>query len=196
MLPLLLGLAAFALYFLYDINSISRQYRLLRSFFALGTLLLGAALVLDLAAAFTAGAISGAVDCVLLFCSALCFAALIYSLFFALPFDETYVAENSPRCVYSGGVYGLCRHPGILCFFGMELLLGLAALPTAMLLRGMIFSALNLLYAYFQDRISFPKTFCDYSDYQKNVPFLIPDGASLRRFWKTLPHAEKEEVEV
>ena len=196
MLPLILGLAAFALYFLYDINSISRQYRLLHSFFTLGTLLLGTAVVLDLARAFSSAAISGLPDCLLLFGSALCFAALIYCLFFALPFDETYVAENSPRCVYSGGVYGLCRHPGILCFFGMELMMGLAALPGRMLIRGLIFSALNLLYAFYQDRVSFPKTFCDYSDYQKKVPFLIPDGASLRRFWKALRHAEKEEVEV
>ncbi len=190
MLSLVLGLTAFALYFIYDINSITRQYRLLHYSFTLGTLLLSAATVLDLAEALKIGAIAGAVDYVLLAGAALCFGALIYCLFFALPFQETYAEDSKLRPVYSGGVYGLCRHPGILCFFAMELLLGLSALPSGMLVRGMIFSALNLAYAYFQDRVSFPETFCDYRDYQKKVPFLIP------RIGKTLLHAEKEEVEV
>ena len=45
------------------------------------------------------------------------FAALIYTLFFALPFDETYAKQNNGRYVCDRGVYALCRHPGILCFF-------------------------------------------------------------------------------
>lgn len=196
MIPLILGCAAFALYFLYDINSISRQYRLPRGFFAAGTVLLCVSTLMDLRAALLAGAISSALDYALLIAAALCFAALIYCLFFALPFQETYTKKNSLRPVYSGGVYGLCRHPGVLCFFAMELLLGLAALPGAMLVRGMVFSALNVLYAYFQDRVSFPKTFCDYSDYRKKVPFLIPVGQTPRRDGKTALGADKEEVEV
>ena len=190
MLSLVLGLTAFALYFIYDINSITRQYRPLHYFFAIGSLLLAAATVLDIVAALKNGAIAGLMDYVLLTGAVLCFGALIYCLFFALPFQETYADDSKLRPVYSGGVYGRCRHPGILCFFGMELLLGLAALPTGMLVRGMIFSALNLTYAYFQDKVSFPETFCDYRDYQQKVPFLIP------RIGKALLQAEKEEVEV
>ena len=117
-------------------------------------------------------------------------------MFFALPFQETYIESNGSRHVYSGGVYGLCRHPGILCYFGMQLMLGLWALPGGMIIRGLIFSLLNLAYAYFQDRITFPKTFCDYSDYQKKVPFLIPTGSSIRRTGKTLLSADKEEDEL
>ena len=184
------------LYFLYDINSVSRQYRLPHSFFAVGTVLLGISTALDIADAWNAGAVSGAADWLLLAGAAVCFAALIYCLFFALPFQETYTAQSCRRNVYSGGVYGLCRHPGILCFFGMELMLGLAALPGRMIIRGLIFSALNLLYAYFQDRVSFPKTFCDYREYQTKVPFLLPNRSGIRRFGKMLLRASKEEVEV
>ena len=193
MFSLLLGCTAFLLYFLYDINSFTRQFRIVHSFFTVGTLLLGTATVLDLWIGWKAGCYSDMVDVVLLAGAAACFGALIYCLFFALPFQETYAEQNTGRHVYSGGVYGLCRHPGILCFFGMQLLLGLAALPGGMIFRGLIFSLLNLLYAYFQDRITFPKTFCDYSDYQKKVPFLIPTGASIRRIGKLLLCAEKEE---
>lgn len=196
MFSFILGLTAFALYFLYDINSVTRQFRFVHSFFTAGTVLLGCATVLDLANAWKTGGFSGAGDFFLLAGALVCFGALIHCLFFALPFEETYAQQNTGRHVYSGGVYGLCRHPGILCFFGMELLLGLAALPGGMIIRGLIFSFLNLLYAYFQDRVTFPKTFCDYGDYQKKVPFLIPTGASIRRTGKTLLSADKEEDEL
>ena len=42
------------------------------------------------------------------------FDPVIYTLFFALPFDETYVKENQGRKVYTAGMYALCRHPGVL----------------------------------------------------------------------------------
>lgn len=183
---LLLGLTAFVLYLLYDINSFTRKLKIAHSFFLLGTTLLGIATVLDFVAAWRMGGFSGALDWFLLIDAGICFAALIYCLFFALPFQETYTKQNSGNHVYSGGVYALCRHPGILCFFGMYLSLGLAALPSGMLIRGMLFSTMNLLYAWFQDRITFPRTFCDYADYQKKVPFLIPTKASIRMARETL----------
>ena len=73
------------------------------------------------------------------------------------------------------------------------LLLGLAALPTDMIGRCLLFSGLNLAYAWFQDRITFPKTFCDYSDYQKQVPFLIPTKASISMARETLFSHRNEE---
>lgn len=193
MISLLLGIAAFGLYLLYDINSYTRKLGFVHSFFLLGTVLLAIATALDVWAAVKAGAFSGWLDIVLLIGAAAFFVALIYSLFFALPFKETYTEQEGSGRVYSGGVYALCRHPGILCFFGMYLLLGLAALPTGMILNCVIFSLLDLGYAWFQDRVTFPKTFCDYTDYQKNVPFLIPTKASIRMAKKTLFPANKEE---
>ena len=50
MFSLILGLTAFVLYFLYDINSITRQNRLVHAFFGVGTALLGVSAVLDLTA--------------------------------------------------------------------------------------------------------------------------------------------------
>ena len=72
-------------------------------------------------------------------------------------------------------------------------LLGLAALPDRMILRGMLYSALNLAYVCFQDRITFPRTFCDYDDYRQKVPFLIPTRNSVATAWKTLFCADSEE---
>ena len=193
MFSLYLGIAAFALYLIYDINSFTQQWKGLHSLFLWGTCLLGVATGLDLWSAWCSGAFSGAADIVLLVGALVCFAALIYSLFFALPFKETYAEQCDGRRVYRSGVYALCRHPGILCFFGTYLMLGLAALPTHMINRCLVFSLLNLAYAWFQDHITFPKTFCDYADYKKHVPFLIPTKSSVSMAYKTLFFAHDEE---
>lgn len=193
MFSLCLGIAAFSLYFLYDINSFLWKHPLPRCFFLMGTGFLGIAAVLDLTAAWQSGAFSGIGDLILIAGSAVCFAALIYCLFFALPFKETYADQTTGNHVYDGGVYALCRHPGILCFFALFLLLGIAALPGSMLRNGMVFSTLNLAYAWFQDRVTFPKTFCDYDAYRHNVPFLIPTKTSARNAWRTLFHADRQE---
>lgn len=193
MYSLLLGMLGFLLFFLYDVNSFTWRSRLLHKSFALGVTLLAAATVLDLAAALRMGAFSGLKDLILLVAGALCLAALVYCLFFALPFAETYQDTDGPPAVCDRGVYALCRHPGVLCMLGMYLFWGLGALPAAMLRNGLIFSGLNTVYVCFQDRMTFPRTFPDYPDYQKNVPFLIPTGASIRAAWRTRRRSAEEE---
>ena len=193
MYSLLLGMLGFLLFFLYDVNSFTWRSRLLHKSFALGVTLLAAATVLDLAAALRMGAFSGLKDLILLVAGALCLAALVYCLFFALPFAGTYQDTDGPPAVCDRGVYALCRHPGVLCMLGMYLFWGLGALPATMLRNGLIFSGLNTVYVCFQDRMTFPRTFPDYPDYQKNVPFLIPTGASIRAAWRTRRRSAEEE---
>ena len=187
MITLSMGIAGFILYLLYDINSFTWQHPLPRCFFLAGTLLIGTATLADFLAAVRMHAFSGFGDVALVIGGMICFAALIYCLFFALPFKATYTNQENDRHVYDGGAYALCRHPG------MYLLLGAAALPHELLMHGMIFSVLNLAYAVFQDRITFTKTFCDYEAYQQKIPFLIPTGASIRLAIQTWPRADGEE---
>ena len=70
MLVLGLGIGGFLLYLLYDINSFKWQSRLLHTAFALVTLLVGAATVLDLWGAWRLGAFSGPGDAMLLLAAA------------------------------------------------------------------------------------------------------------------------------
>ena len=193
MFSLITGILGFVLYILYDINSFTKKNPFVHSFFLLGTVLIALATGLDLYHSLASGAFSGAVDTALAAGGIVSFLALIYCLFFALPFEKTYADQTIGNHVYDRGVYALCRHPGILCFFFLYLLLGLAALPGRLLHHGMVFSLLNLLYAWFQDRITFPKTFCDYREYRTRVPFLIPTPASIRMAIKTLPHSKNRE---
>ena len=181
---LIMGIIAFALYFLYDINSYKWKRAFPRCFFAVGTLLLLAATVADVISAIRIRAFCPA-DIVLLCLSTVSLAALIYCLFFALPFEKTYKDQQTDK-VCRSGAYAVCRHPGILCFFGTYLFLSLAALPHKLWINGAAFSLMNLAYAWFQDRVTFPKTFSDYKSYQESTPFLIPTKSSIRMARRTL----------
>ena len=122
MQQIILGSAGFLLYFIYDINSVRKQNRLLQKFFAAGTILVVLSLFMELWSAW--GQCSHRIGRMIGFgIGAMCFLALlIYTLFFALPFEQTYCEENRLRAAYTEGVYGLCRHPGVLWFAGAYLL--------------------------------------------------------------------------
>ena len=66
--------------------------------------------------------------------------------------------EQKERKTYRGGLYGLCRHSGVWFFFFCMVCFGVAALPTPFLYRGLFYTALNIIYSYFQDKFIFPKT--------------------------------------
>ena len=193
---LVLGIAGFGLYLLYDINSFKWNKGVLKAGFFAGTLLIAAATLLLVLEAWRADAFTAG-DTVLIAAAAIAFAALIYCLFFALPFDETYSKQTSGRAVYTCGAYALCRHPGIICFFVFYLFLGLAALPCKGLLGcGMLFSALNLAYAWFQDAVTFPRVFTGYEEYRGTTPFLIPSAKSIKRARQTWgrPYGKEEDL--
>ena len=109
----ILGSAGFLLYFIYDINSIKKKNTFFQKFFAWGTVLVVLSLVMELWLSW--GQCQHRIGRIIGFgTGALCFLALlIYTLFFALPFEETYCEENKLRAAYTEGVYGLCRHPGV-----------------------------------------------------------------------------------
>ena len=182
MIQLCMALAGFALLFLGDFNSIKWRRGLLRPAFFLGFGLIAAAVVTDLSIAFYLSAVKD-FDFVLIALGLVFFLALIYCLFFAVPFRESYVDEQAGRRTYRGGLYGLCRHSGVWCFGLTLLCLGIAALPSHLLWRGLFYTVLNVIYSWLQDIYIFPKVFSDHGDYCREVPFLIPTGESLRRFF-------------
>ncbi len=176
---LVAGLIAFGMYLIYDINSFTWKNRFLHSFFMAGSILLAAA---------TAGCVVTSlreqtlplwwrVVCGLLAVSQV--GLLVYTLFFALPFGETYVRADGKIPVYKEGVYALCRHPGVLWFILLYTFLALMTGTALMAAAGVEYSVLNVLYIWFQDRVTFKQTLYGYENYQKETPFLIPDRKSI-----------------
>ena len=181
-----LGILAFLLFIIYDINSIVMKYRFINSCFFVGLALLMFATVgiiviswdfikFDIIRIGAYGTLS-----------VISFLLLIYTLFFALPFQDTYVDIESPHKVCQSGVYALCRHPGVLWFSGFYIFLGLALDISLLFIAACIFSLLNLLYVVFQDQWTFMQLFDDYKSYKKNTPFLIPNLKSIKRCLETL----------
>ena len=179
-----LGTAAFAAFFAYDVNSVHPVRPWFHRLFAVGCALLAAAtglLVWNCRAffAFSGRALAlGALAAVFL-------ALMVYTLFFALPFSATYLEENAPRKAYTGGMYALCRHPGVLWFAGAYLCLGLLLGAPKAAVFALVMTGLNIAYVLFQDCWTFPKSFVNYEEYRRTTPFLLPTPGSAARCVRT-----------
>ena len=116
---------------------------------------------------------------------AVSFALMIYSLFFALPFGETYVYVSGKAAPCDRGMYALCRHPGVLWFCFVYLFLALAWGTATVWAMGFFYCLMDVGYVVLQDLWTFPRTLEDYEGYRKRVPFLIPTAGSMKRAWDT-----------
>ena len=176
----LLGLGAFALFFLSDYNDWRLRKKRLKLCFPLGGVLLLAAICLRWGEA--GAVVSGWLRGVVFLLGALFLALLVYTLFFAIPLEASYARPGEKRSVCTTGVYALCRHPGVLWFAGLFACLWLAAgLP---LLDAAVYCILNVCLVWFEDRCVFPGLLEGYGAYQTSTPFLLPNGKSIRACMK------------
>ena len=165
------GIAAFGLFVIFDINKITWHKGIINVLFPLGGVLLVLSTVLCITASgrpefsfFTVLAIAGAI---------LSAAALVYALFFALPFKGTY-KESSSLPLVNGGIYGMCRHPAFWPFLLVYVFLWLAFGGKALFGAMLTFPLCNLLYIIIQDKYIFPLYIEGYDSYRQSVPFLFP----------------------
>lgn len=180
MFALWLGVLGFLCYFLYDVNSVGRIAGWMNRLFMIGTILIGAATSV-LFWKRRSVLFQTPMDLLWMAGGVFFLYLLIYTLFFALPFDETYVKESRYRKAYTEGVYALCRHPGVLWFAGMYLFAALLWKSLEGLIFFVVMVILNIFYVIFQDYYSFPKTFSNYREYQRSTPFLIPNRKSIQQ---------------
>lgn len=167
----LVGGLGFVLFFLYDWNRVFWKKSRMSRFFLTGCvcqILAGAGILRAVWLDRKEGWIY------YLFGALIFLVLLIYTLFFALPFDSTYCQEADGHKVCRSGMYGWCRHPGIWWFFGCFLCMGLACGDSRKFIYAIGLSIFNLLYAWYQDRWIFPREFSDYEEYREEVPFLLP----------------------
>lgn len=186
MFYIILGSLSFFLFIAFDINKIKYLNKYLNITYPMGFALLGLSTIALLLCKYESVAyypkplwITFTVISLIL---------LINNLFFLLPFNDTYVKAEQRNAVVSTGVYSLCRHPSSFWFFLFYLFLWLASGKLIMLWAGMIWTVLNFLYVYVQDRWIFPHMLNGYDDYKKNVPFLLPNCKSITRYLKTIMH--------
>lgn len=175
---LMIGCMSFLIMLINDLNQIYLHWNIGKYAFGIGCALLAGVTGLLIYRAVSEHNTITWIQWIFMMICLLFFMLLIYTLFFALPFEGTYVEQEKLK-VYDQGVYALCRHPGILWFFGFYIFLAAALASIELGLAAILFSTMNLLYAWIQDKLIFPRTLSGYEAYQQKVPFLIPDKASF-----------------
>ncbi len=180
-----IGCLAFGLFVVYDINSVNRNHRIFHSLFGVGCFLFLISNIGLLSHYFTRQYLKSVKSVIFVLLAIVFLALLIYTLFFALPFQETYIKEEGQPKVYDKGMYALCRHPGVLWLFFFYIFSSMAMRSREMIMWGCIYSVLNLCYVIFQDYYTFEKCFSDYTKYKTYTPFLIPNRKSIMRCKRT-----------
>lgn len=185
----ILGGIAFLLFVIYDLEQaqyISRRFhKIVQFFFSLGFIVLLISTLGVLYRTLTVIPFGGLRQMGFSLSALLFLILLVYTLFFVLPFQETYVEQTGAK-TYDKGVYALCRHPGVLWFAGFYFSLWLAFQTSSLLWMAIWYTGLNFGYIILQDVAIFPRVFSDYYRYQQEVPFLVPTKRSLTRCMKTL----------
>lgn len=176
------GCLAFVFFYLFDFNKAILLKKGVNYRFALGLALLSAS---------TLGILLGAGDGftvsfqLKLFFGALSIGSLfmmLYTLFAALPYSETYLESEQGNNVVDTGIYALCRHPGVIWFFFFYLFLWLACGKTMMLWAGITWTIMDIILVFAEDRWFFPAALGGYEEYKTKVPFILPNPASIKRF--------------
>ena len=176
-----LGCLCFLFFILYDLNQIHKNHRGIRPLFAVGCITLCVLTITMSVTEFESDyQVTFPAVAVFFLLAGIQLMLLVYTLFFAVPFQEAYV-EGSKQKICKTGVYALCRHPGVLFLAGFYLFLSLGLGKPFMLLAGTVYTGMNLLYILLQDRYTFPRLFEGYDDYRKETPYLIPDADSIRK---------------
>ncbi|MGF6366906.1 protein-S-isoprenylcysteine O-methyltransferase Ste14 [Aequitasia blattaphilus] len=185
MFGIIFGLIGFICYIIYDINAIIWKKKVFFSFFFLGSIIVILSSLYSYTTTYGEAGFSERVF--LMFVFSLCFfLLLIYTLFFALPFQKTYRDHAEIPSVCDSGVYALCRHPGFLWFLFLYLFLGLTLRASYFIYFGLFLSACNFFYICLQDIYVFPRQFKDYQTYKNQTPFLVPSLSSIRKCLRTI----------
>jgi protein-S-isoprenylcysteine O-methyltransferase Ste14 len=183
MLFVIIGVFAFFLMFLYDLNQIKEnKIKFLNSFFIIGILILTVCSVFLIVKGIIKEAYN-IFNIIGIIGSIIFFIFMFFALFINLPVKKTYVETGDKNITITTGLYALCRHPGVSAFFLCYFFLYLATKTQAMLFAWLVWSLLDIIYAFIQDCYIFPKTLSGYNEYRKNTPFLIPDLKHIRSFF-------------
>lgn len=170
-----LGAFAFVMFILYDINQIKGNVKKYNLLFPFGiAMLLGLTILITVESTVTYN-FSKYLIIVFWALAVAFFILLCYTLFFAVPFDAAYL-QGSKQKLSTHGVYGVCRHPGVLFLAGAYIFLALALGRQSLLIAGVVFTIYNIIYVVVQDQWIFPIIFEGYDDYKKSTHFLVPLG--------------------
>ena len=109
---------------------------------------------------------------------------LIYSVFIEVG-KKTYQYKNQ-NILITTGTYALSRHPGVLWFLFVYLFGAIYFQNTFVLYAGLIWTVINIIYVYIQERFIFTKLFDNYGSYIQTTPMILPSYQSIEKCITTL----------
>jgi len=111
---------------------------------------------------------------------------LIYSVVFEVraPKDSNKPGDK-PELVTTG-TYALSRHPGVIWFLFYYVFGSLFFMNSEILIAGIIWSSINVVYVLLQERVVFHKLFENYNTYSKDTPMIIPNIKSIKKCINTI----------
>lgn len=180
MIYIITGCLAFVFFYIFDLNKIVFIHKNINLCFAVGGIVLVASTLGILLGDYQSFDVPGWLASIFGLMALIALLLMLYSLFFALPFSKTYVATEPGRLIDTG-MWALCRHAGVLWFIFLYLFLWLASGKTMIMWAGIIWTFMDVIHVYVQDRWIFPKIFPDYDHYKTEVPFLIPNQKSIKK---------------
>ena len=179
---ILFGCLAFVFFYIFDLNKVRFLNKNINFCFIVGILFLAAATVGILLHQYQHFELSMPLKMLFSLLAIGSLLLLFYTLFFALPYGETYLDAERQKAVICKGMYAFCRHPGVIWLFLLYLFLWLASGKMMMLSAGIVWTAMDLGFVYIEDRCFFPKILNGYDRYQMEVPFLIPNRDSIKKY--------------
>jgi protein-S-isoprenylcysteine O-methyltransferase Ste14 len=180
MLYIISGSMAFILFFLFDyynIKNFTIQKKLV-SISGVSILIYSAVMAVEESTVIHFSVVVKLISTVLFIVSAV---LLIYSLFLELPFKSTYADDKFNGSLVDTGTYALCRHPGVLWLFFLLLFLFFMTGAVMIAVATIIWTSINAVYVYLQEKFFFCTMFSDYINYQKTTPMLIPNKSSIKK---------------
>lgn len=169
------GIIAFALFVLNDLNDLLDFGKAFKILFWIGSALL---LISVIYQCITGSVHTSAAGFVLAAVFALVFLVLmLYSLFGSFSVEEGYLNPGAKRLVYTKKMYALCRHPGVLWFAFLMICLYFMGLN---IFAAVTYALLNIALAAFEDIVVFPGMLSGYDEYRRRTRFLIPDIRGIK----------------
>lgn len=102
--------------------------------------------------------------------------------------------NNQDKKLITSGTYALNRHPGVLWLFLYYFFGSFFFADYMILIAGVVFTLVNILYVYLQERLIFRHIFDNYDEYIKSTPMILPNRSSVQRCLKTINGGEHEKL--
>ncbi len=169
------GIIAFALFVLSDLNDMLDFGKAFKISFWIGSALLLISVIYQCLNGSVHTSVTGVVFAAVF--AVVFLILMLYSLFGSFSVEEGYLSPGTKRSVYTKKMYALCRHPGVLWFaFLMACLYFMGLSLTA----AVTYTVLNIALAAFEDIVVFPAILSGYEEYRHRTRFLIPDIGGIR----------------